>query len=112
VCRYPKPGRMEAASNSIADLDPGDARPDRRDLTGAIGQRYHAELGRTSAAASEDHQIAVVERGRAYLHQDLLWPGLRILARSQHDPINAAKAVDAVCFQFSISSLPNRDRHT
>src|SRR5215469_3399600 len=92
---------MEAAGNSIADLDPRDTRADRCDLAGAIGKRYHAELGRTTTAALQDHQIAVIERARAYLQQDLLRPGLRILARSQHDAVNAAKAVDAVGFHFS-----------
>jgi hypothetical protein len=56
----------------------------------------NAELGRTAAATFEDHQIAVVERARAHSHQDLFRPGPGILARSQHDPVNAAEAVDAI----------------
>ena len=50
VDRSAKPARMEAASNSIAEVDPGDPGADGSDLAGAIGERYHAELGRTTTA--------------------------------------------------------------
>src|ERR1700738_4035391 len=45
-------------------------------------------------------QIAVIERARAHSHQDLLRPGPGVLARSQHDPVNAAEAVDAIGFHL------------
>jgi hypothetical protein len=49
---------------------------------------------------------------RAYSQQDLLSPGTRILARSEHDAVNTTEALDAVGFHLSISSLPkDRDRH-
>ena len=48
---------------------------DRSDLAGAVGEQYDAEFGRTTTAAFEDHQITVIERPRAYPHQDLLRSG-------------------------------------
>src|SRR5438132_2436553 len=86
--RPAEPPRMEATSNSIADLDPRYPIADGCNLTRTVGKRYHAELSRTATAALEDHQVAVVERARAHSHQDLLRPGLRVIARSQDYSVN------------------------
>jgi hypothetical protein len=102
---------MKCPCNPVADLDPCHSVADRGDLAGTVRQRHDAELCRTAAAAFQDHQIAVIERTCAHPHQDLPQAGPGIVARSQHDPVNAAEAVDAVCFHLSISSLPkDRDR--
>jgi hypothetical protein len=42
---------MEAAGNSITDLNSRHPVADRGDLTRAIGKRYDAELGRTAGRA-------------------------------------------------------------
>src|SRR5258708_33921525 len=89
---------MEATGNSIAYLAPRHPVADGCNLARSVGERHDAELRRTATAAFEDHQIPVVERARAHSHQDLLRPEPGVLARSQHDPVNAAEAVDAVGF--------------
>jgi hypothetical protein len=96
--RSAKPARVEGADDPVAKLDPRHPVANGSDLAGTVGKRHDAELCRTATAPFEDHQIAIVERARAHSHQDFLrhWPG--ILARSQHDPVNAAEAVDAIGF--------------
>jgi hypothetical protein len=101
--RPAKPARMKAAGNPVTTLDPRHSFADRRDFAGTVGQRHHAYLGWAATVAFEDHQIAVVERARAHPHQDLFRPGSRVLARSQYDVVNAAKAVDVVGFHFSFA---------
>ena len=66
-----------------------------------------AELRRTATAAFEDHQIAVVKRGRAHPHQDLPKPGAWVLVRSQHDAVNTAEAVDAIGFHLILPLIPS-----
>src|SRR5215472_7284863 len=95
---------MKAAGNPVTTLDPRHSFADRRDFAGPVGQRHHADLGWTTAAASEDHKIAVVERARAHPHQDLFRPGPRVLARSQYDAVDAAKAIDVIGFHLRSSS--------
>src|SRR5260370_39839310 len=91
---------MEGADDPVTELDPRHPVANGSALARAVGQRHHAELCRTATAAFEDHQIAVVKRAGAHSHQDLLRPGSGIFARSQHDPVNAAEAVDAVGFHL------------
>src|ERR1700730_9743115 len=91
---------MEATGNSVADFDPRHPLANGGDLTRAVGKRHDGELCRTSTATLEDHQIPIVERARAHSHQDLLRTGPGVLTRSQHDPVNAAEAVDAVGFHL------------
>jgi len=91
---------MKATGNPVANFDPSNSFADRCDLAGAVGQRHYADLRRTATAALEDHQIAVVQRARADPHENLLQPGPRILARPQHDAVNAAEAVDAIGFHL------------
>src|SRR5206468_9857673 len=78
--RPAEPPRMEATGNSVAVLDPCHAFADSSDLARRVGKRDHAELRRTATATFEDHQIPIVERARAYAHQDLLRPGPGVLA--------------------------------
>jgi hypothetical protein len=40
------------------------------------------------------HQVAVFERARAHLHQNVVWARLRIRTRSQYDTVDAAKAIN------------------
>jgi len=75
-----KPARVETARDPVADFDPCYAVADRSDFAGAIGERYHAELGRAAATALQDHQVAVVERARAHPHQHLPQPGSWVIA--------------------------------
>jgi hypothetical protein len=101
---------MEGADDPVAKLDPRNAIAKGSDLSGAVGQRHHAELRRTATAAFLDHQIAIVKRARAHSHQDLLQPGPRVLARSQDDTVNAAEVVDAVGFHlFPLVARPESD---
>src|SRR5258707_6294996 len=88
---------MEGADDPVAELDPRHLFANGSDLAGPIGKRHDTELCRTTTAAFEDHQIAVVKRARAHSHQDLLRSGPGVLARSQHDPVDA---VDAVGFHL------------
>src|SRR5271166_5898726 len=91
-----KPAGMKAPGNPVANFDPSNSFADRSDLAGAVRQRHYADLRWTATTTFEDHQIAVVERARADPHEGLLQPGPRILARSQHDAVNAAEALDAI----------------
>src|SRR6266853_3280043 len=94
---------MEGADDPIAQLDPRHPVANGSDLAGAVGKRHDTELCRTATAAFEDHQIAVVKRARAHSHQDFLWSGPGVLARSQDDSVNAAEAVDAIGFHLFLS---------
>jgi hypothetical protein len=100
--RSAKPAGMKATSNPIANFDPSNSFADRCDLAGVVAQRHYADLRWTTTTTFEDHQIAVVERARADPHEDLLQPGPRILARPQHDSVNAAEAVDAIGFHLPL----------
>src|ERR1700730_1816006 len=91
---------MEATGNSVANLDPRHPVADGCNLTRTVGERHDAELRRTATATFEDHQIPIVERARAHPHKNIFWSGPRVLARSQHDPVNTAEAVDAVGFHL------------
>src|SRR5262245_27716299 len=46
-------------------------------LASAVRKRHDAEPCRTTAAAFEDYQIAIIERTRADPHEDLSQPGPR-----------------------------------
>ena len=59
---------------------------------------WDADLRWTATTAFEDHQIAVVERARADPHEDLLQAGPRILARPQHNAVDAAEAFNVIGF--------------
>jgi hypothetical protein len=99
---------MKAPGNPVTTLDPRHSFADRRDFAGTVGQRHDANLGRTAAAALEDHQVAVVERARAHPHQDLFRPRTRVLARSQYDAVNTTKAIDVVGFHFPSFAIEQR----
>jgi len=49
--RSAKPARMKATGNPVANFDPRNSFADCCDLASAVGQRHHAELGRTAAAS-------------------------------------------------------------
>jgi hypothetical protein len=103
-------GQVPDLDNPIADLDPVPRSPTAATFAGAIAQRHDTGLCRAAATAFEHHQIAVIERTCPHPHQDLSrsWP--RILAHAQHDPVDAAEAVDVVRFILSSSATAGQPR--
>src|SRR6185312_8111446 len=87
---------MEAGNDTVADREPAGARSEPDDFARTVAERHDPEPGRAAAAAFQDHQVAVVERCRAHPDQDFPGAGLRIVARCQHNPVNAAEAFDPI----------------
>src|SRR5690349_5516104 len=93
----PTQAQPQAARNLVTNLHPSNPLADSCDLAGVIQQRYDEDLRRIAAAAFEDHQISVIERVRARLRISSR-PSCGVLTRSQHDAVNAARAVDMIGF--------------
>jgi hypothetical protein len=102
----PSPSSGESGANLIFGANAIDGRRGDRerpghDRTGSpIRLSISILLANSRSIAFEDLQIAVIERARAHSHHDLLRPGPGVLARSPHDPVNAAEAVDPISFHL------------
>jgi hypothetical protein len=87
---------VETADDPVPNRKPGNAIARGSNVAGTVAQRHDPKLGRTASATLQHHQVAVVERGRAHLNENLLDARLRVVARSQHHTINALEALDAI----------------
>jgi hypothetical protein len=66
------PALHEAGSDPVPDRDAGDVGANPDNLAGAVGEGDEVGQRRASGgAAGGDHQVSVIQRGRAHPHQHL-----------------------------------------
>src|SRR6202043_2806522 len=66
-----RPALEEAARDLVADLYTGDARADRDNLAGAVGQWHDVVAHRHAVSAAYDAEVAEIERAGRHLDQHL-----------------------------------------